>query len=94
MVFAVPVEVSLLLTRLTLTPLARTLPDSTSVNVTVEFATESPAGFGSVTLALSVTCAVVLLLPEVTANVGPMYATVPCLGFSEIENPVPSDETA
>ena len=46
-VFAVPVAVLLLLTRLTFTPLASTLPDSTSVKVTVEFATESPTGFGS-----------------------------------------------
>ena len=34
---------------------------------------------GAVTLALSATCAVVLLLPDVIASVGPMYATLPCL---------------
>jgi len=71
-VLAVPVAVSVLETGATFTPVARTLFDSRSLNVTVAFVKIECSRSGSATLALRVTCAVVLLLPDVTKNVWPM----------------------
>ena len=80
-VLAVPVAVSVLETGLTFTSLARTLPVNRSVKVTVE-ANTPPAPVGSATLAVSVTWAVVLLLPDVQKTVWPMYATTPSRGVT------------
>ena len=70
---AVPVWDVELDTGVTFTPLASTLPVSRSVNVTVAAVIVPPTpGLGSETLAVSVTCAVVLLDPEVTNRVWPI----------------------